>query len=65
MEHKFLVTYLKEQITKYPNLKSEILDFYSLCQSEIEEGSSPEHERSLCYNSVEELINENKVAEGN
>jgi hypothetical protein len=65
MEHKFLVTYLKEQIAKYPHLKSEILDFYGLCQSEIEEGGSPTHERELCYNSVQELIDENTISEGN
>lgn len=65
MTHEFLVTYLKEQIAKHPHLKSEILDFYGLCQSEIEEGGSPEHERYLCYNSVEQLIEEGKVADGN
>jgi hypothetical protein len=65
MTHEFLITYLREQIAKYPNLKSEILDLYSLCESEIAEGGSAFNERSLCYNSVEELIEENKVTEGN
>ena len=65
MTHEFLVTYLKEQIAKHPHLKSEILDFYGLCQMEIEEGGSPTHERSLCYNDVEELIKQNAIAEGN
>lgn len=58
MTHEYLIAYLKEQIAKYPTLKSEILDLYGLCKMEIEEGGSPTHERNLCYNDVEELINQ-------
>ena len=49
-----------EYINKYPELKNEILDIYTLCLDEIEEGSSVEHEVSLGMTDLEELINEVK-----
>lgn len=65
MTHEFLIAYLREQLVKFPHLKSEIQDLYTCCQYEIEEGGSPTHERGLCYQSVQELVDANKVAEGN
>jgi hypothetical protein len=50
--------YLRECIEKHPHLKSEILELYSLCASEIGEGGSESHEIELCKNSVNELIGE-------
>jgi hypothetical protein len=49
-----------EYINKYPELKNEILDIYTLCLDEIEEGGSVEHEISLGITDLEELINESK-----
>jgi hypothetical protein len=48
-----------EYINKYPELKNEILDIYTLCLDEIEEGGSVNHEISLGMTDLEELINEN------
>jgi hypothetical protein len=48
-----------EYINKYPELKQEILDIYTLCLDEIEEGGSVQHEISLGMTDLEELINEN------
>jgi hypothetical protein len=48
-----------EYIDKYPELKQEILDIYTLCLDEIEEGGSVQHEISLGMTDLEELINEN------
>lgn len=45
-------------IAKYPQIKSEVNDFYRLCLDEIEEGGSEENEISLCRNSVQELVDE-------
>jgi hypothetical protein len=49
-----------EYINKYPELKNEILDIYTLCLDEIEEGGSVQHEVSLGMTDLEELINEVK-----
>lgn len=46
-----------EYINKYPELKSEILDIYNLCLSEIEEGGSVQHEISLGMADLEDLVN--------
>ena len=55
---------LKEETTKFvaenPDLKDEILDFYYLAVSEIEEGGSEQHECDLAYNDMVELIKESK-----
>lgn len=42
-----------------PTLKSDIIDFYQLALSEIEEGGSEQHEISLAVNDINSLINEN------
>lgn len=55
---------LKEETKKFiaenPDLKDEILDFFSLAVSEIEEGGSESHECDLAYNDMVELIKESK-----
>jgi hypothetical protein len=55
---------LKSEVIKFtnenPDLKSEILDFYYLAVSEIEEGGSESHECELAYNDIVELIKESK-----
>jgi len=53
-----LKEWINIQITKHPEHKEEILDYYDLCMDEIEEGGSPTHEIELCINSVEELTEE-------
>jgi hypothetical protein len=54
-----LQKFIKEKVDKHPKLKDEIMDFYSLCISEIEEGSPEYHEVGMCINDIEELIKEN------
>jgi hypothetical protein len=49
-----------KSINENPDLKSEILDFYYLAVSEIEEGGSESHECELAYNDIVELIKESK-----
>ena len=48
-----------DSIKKNPTLKSDIIDFYQLALSEIEEGGSEQHEISLAVNDINSLINEN------
>lgn len=55
MEHKTLIEYARKIIAEKPALKAEVLDLVQLCNDEIEEGGSPEHERSLCYESIKQL----------
>ena len=43
-------------ISVYPNHKEEILDFYDLAFSEIEEGSSVQNEIYLCLESIKDLV---------
>jgi len=54
-----LKKFIVEKINENPKLKDEIIDFYSLCVSEIEEGGSEYHEVGMCINDIEELIKEN------
>jgi len=58
MEAITLKKFAKDTIAKYPHLKNEVNDFLQLCSDEIEDGGSPTHERSLCYGSIQELIEE-------
>ena len=48
---------IQRLISFYPNHKEEILDFYDLALSEIEEeGTSVQNEIYLCLQSIEDLI---------
>ena len=57
LEH--LRTFIKEKIQQYPKLKGEIMDFYYLCLSEIEDGGSEQSEIDSCINDINDLIQEN------
>ena len=48
--------WVADQMSAYPNLKEEILDFYYLAKGEIAEGGSEMHEISLAMSSINELI---------
>jgi hypothetical protein len=50
--------YATDMILKYPTLKDMIIDLYSLCMTEIEEGGSEQNEFNLFQRDVEELIEE-------
>jgi hypothetical protein len=56
---EYLKQFIKEKVDAYPKLKDEIMDYYSLCISEIEEGAPEYHEVGMCMNDIEELIEEN------
>lgn len=58
MDLKYLRTFIKEQIEKYPNLKDKIMDLYELCLQEIEDGDSISHQVDLCIFDIKELIEE-------
>ena len=48
---------IQRLISVYPNHKEEILDFYDLALSEIEEdGTSVQNEIYLCLQSIEDLV---------
>jgi hypothetical protein len=51
-----LKEWINIQITKHPEHKEEMLDFYYLCMDEIEQDGSPTHEIELCRDSIEQLI---------
>lgn len=56
---KYLKQFVEEKVEAYPKLKDEIMGYYSLCLSEIEEGAPEYHEVGMCMNDIEELIEEN------
>ena len=56
-----LRVFINESARKHPHLKSEMHDLYWLCVSEIEEGGSPDHEIQLCFNDIEQLIEQESV----
>lgn len=47
--------WVADQMSAYPNLKEEILDFYYLAKDEIEEGGSEWNEINHAINSIDEL----------
>ena len=57
----YLRTFIKEKIEQYPNLEDEILDLFSLCLDEIDEGNSEINEVELCINDIKSLIEKNKI----
>ena len=46
----------KELITKNPELKDDLMEFYYLAVSEIEEGGSESHECELAYSDMMDLL---------
>jgi hypothetical protein len=61
MNLEYLKGFIKEKIQQYPNLKEEIIDFYSLCLDEIDEGGSEQSEVDSCISDINDLIEENKI----
>ncbi len=55
---KELVQWAREMKNSHPDKFDEIWDLVSLCQDEIDEGSSPIHEIALCKESIRQLISE-------
>jgi hypothetical protein len=51
-----LKEWIKDKIVQYPEHKEEMLDLYSLCIDEIEQGGSPENEIYLCMSSIDDII---------
>ena len=50
---------IQRLISVYPNHKEEILDFYDLALSEIEDGeTSVQNEIYLCLQSIEDLVSD-------
>lgn len=55
---KELFIYARNVAAQYPDLKEEILGLVDLCESEIEEGGSVQHELDLCQRDIDELVEE-------
>ena len=53
-----LIEYAKKCSATHPHLKDEIYDFVYLAYDEIEDGGSEEHETSLAYEDIKQLIDE-------
>ena len=53
-----LVKWAREFKNSHPDKFDEVWDLVSLCQDEIEEGGSPDHEIQLCKESIRQLIEE-------
>ena len=53
-----LVQWARALKNEHPEKFSEIWDYVSLCQDEIEEGGSPDHEIELCKESIKQLLEE-------
>jgi len=50
--------YVIENAKSYPTLKEEIYELFFICQDEIEDGGSPQHEINLCKDSISQIIEE-------
>jgi len=53
-----LIRYAKQCSATHPHLKDEIYDFVYLAIDEIEDGGSEQHETSLAYEDIKQLIDE-------
>jgi hypothetical protein len=51
-----LVSWAKDKVKEYPVHRQEIFSLVSLCESEIEEGGSVQHEIDLCKEDICQLI---------
>lgn len=63
MDNKEVLKYAKEMIAKYPDLKRDITEIYSMAMDEISDGGSPENEWMLAHRDMKELV-DNKTAKG-
>jgi len=52
----YLKQFVKDFITKHPEHKVQVNDFYLMCLEEIAEGDSVEHAMQLCIESINELV---------
>ena len=48
--------YVDDFKKNHPLFDTEAEQLYDLCVAEIEQGGSTEHEISLCYSSIDEII---------
>jgi len=55
-----VIIHAQEVIKKHPSLKEEIDGLIDLCQCEIEQGESSEHEIGLCWSDIDILVEELK-----
>ena len=60
MDIKKLKEHSQGIISKYPELKDEVVDLFNLAISEIYEGGSESHECELAMNSMDELVSESQ-----
>jgi len=51
-----LINFANGFIRDNPQFKSEVHDLVQLCEDEIDEGGSPEHEIQLCEESIRQLL---------
>lgn len=53
-----LINHARVVIKDHPDLREQILDLIDLCQSEVEEGGSLQHELHLCKTDIDQLVEE-------
>lgn len=53
---KELIKFANGFIRDNPQLKNEVYDLIQLCEDEIEQGGSPEHEIQLCEEAIRQLL---------
>ena len=53
-----LTSYARKVSAQYPDLNEEIFGLVDLCDAEIEEGGSVQHEIDLCKRDIDELVEE-------
>ena len=50
--------YVSLKIKEYPELEDEIMEYFYLFLTEVEDGSSPYHEYDLMVDSIEDFIDD-------
>ena len=56
--YRDLTVYARIVSAQYPDLKEEIYGLVDLCQAEIEDGGSEQHEIHLCKTDIDQLVEE-------
>ena len=52
---KNVIAHAQEVVKEHPELKEEVRMLLSLCQCEIEDGESSEHEIEMCWGEMDDL----------
>ena len=55
-EMKNVIAHARDVLKEHPSLEGEVRGLLDLCQCEIEQGESSEHEIEMCWGEIDDLV---------